>query len=102
MNPLKLKKKKNSDFDDNENINDKINPSLEETVDKIRINNNENLRNYNFLNLIIVFIISFVALVILTDTFMHPIKKIFPNIEFLLYNLYEAIKDITLFIKDLI
>jgi hypothetical protein len=27
---------------------------------------------------------------------------IFPNIEFLLYNLYESIKDIGLFFEDLI
>ena len=56
----------------------------------------------NILNLIIVFIISFTALIILTDTFKSVIKKIIPNIEFMLYNLYESIKDIILFYKDLI
>ena len=50
----------------------------------------------------IVFLISFVALIILVDTFKYPISKIVPNIEFILYNLYESIKDIRLFLKDLI
>ena len=36
------------------------------------------------------------------DTFKGPIGKIVPNIEFLLYNLYETINDIALFLKDLI
>ena len=52
--------------------------------------------------IIIVFIISFTALIILIDTFKLPISVIFPNIEFLLYNLYESIMDIKLFINDLI
>ena len=59
-------------------------------------------KSTNILNLIIVFIISFTALIILTDTFKSVIKKIIPNIEFILYNLYESIKDIILFYKDLI
>ena len=68
--------------------------------DKIRIpkNANKNL----FLNKIIVFIISFIALIILIDTFKYPISKIIPNIEFILYSLYESIKDMILFFKDLI
>jgi predicted Zn finger-like uncharacterized protein len=59
-------------------------------------------KKINILNIIIVFIISFTALIILIDTFKLPISVIFPNIEFLLYNLYESIMDIKLFINDLI
>tara|TARA_B110001450_G_C17382538_1_gene384324 strand:- start:49 stop:543 length:495 start_codon:yes stop_codon:yes gene_type:complete len=59
-------------------------------------------KGINFLNIIIVFIISFIALIVLIDTFKYPISKIIPNVEFLLYNLYESIKDIILFFKDLI
>ena len=58
--------------------------------------------NYNILNLIVVFIISFIALIVLMDTFQKPISNIVPNFEFLLYNLYESINDIVLFFKDLI
>ena len=54
------------------------------------------------LNLTIVFIITFIAVVILVDTFEQPISMIIPNIEFILYNLYESTKDIFLFFEDLI
>ena len=73
-----------------------------------RVENNDDLNKENskkdtkLLNIIIVFIISFAALVILLDTFKAPISKIIPNIEFILYNLYESIKDIRLFFYDLI
>ena len=59
-------------------------------------------KNYKILKSIVVFIISFIALIIILDTFQGLISKIVPNIEFLLYNLYESINDIGLFLKDLI
>ena len=59
-------------------------------------------KNYNILALTIIFIISFIALIIIIDTFKNPISKIFPNVELFLYNLYESIKDVILFFKDLI
>ena len=62
----------------------------------------KNKKNYNILGLTIVFIISFIALIIFLDTFKSPISKLVPNIEFLLYSLYETINDIKLFLKDLI
>ena len=62
----------------------------------------KNKRNYNILSLTIVFIISFIAIIIVFDTFQKPISKFVPNIEFILYNLYEIINDIVLFFSDLI
>ena len=62
----------------------------------------KNRKNYNILGTIIVFITSFIALIIVLDTFQEPVSKIIPNIEFLLYNLYESINDIKLFLNDLI
>ena len=59
-------------------------------------------KRISIINLILVFIISFIALIILTDTFKSQIGKIVPSVDFLLYNLYESIKDILLFINDLI
>ena len=59
-------------------------------------------KNYNILSYIIVFIVSFIALIIILDTFQGPIRNIVPNIEFLLYNLYETIYDFVLFFRDLI
>ena len=58
-------------------------------------------KNFKILNFIIVAIISFVAFIIILDTFKNPIGQVVPNIEFILYNLYESIKDILLFIRDL-
>ena len=63
---------------------------------------NKKINTFNILNYTIVFIISFLALILLLDTFKNPLGKIIPNLEFLLYNLYETIKDIILFIKNLI
>jgi len=83
------------------------NASIENEIKKNENNNpkvkfSKNKKKYNVLGLIIVFIISFVALIIFLDTFQIPIGKIVPNIEFFLYNLYETINDIVLFFSDLI
>ena len=69
---------------------------------KLKVKTSKNKKNYNILGLTIVFIISFIALIIALDTFQKPISSIIPNIEFLLYNLYETTNDIVLFFKDLI
>jgi len=55
-----------------------------------------------FLSYIIVIIISFIAIIIILDTFKNPLYKFFPNLEFILFSLFEILKDINLFIKDLI
>ena len=59
-------------------------------------------KKISILNIIIVFIISFVALIILIETFKDPISIFIPNIKFILNSLYEVIRDIILFFKDLI
>jgi predicted Zn finger-like uncharacterized protein len=58
-------------------------------------------KKFKILNSFIVAIISFVAFIIVLDTFKNPIGQVVPNIEFILHNLYESIRDISLFIKDL-
>tara|TARA_B100000686_G_C16233332_1_gene685972 strand:+ start:125 stop:562 length:438 start_codon:yes stop_codon:yes gene_type:complete len=58
-------------------------------------------KGLSFLNFILVFIISFIALIALLDTFKNPISLLIPNIEFILESLYETLKDVLLFIKDL-
>ena len=57
--------------------------------------------SFKILNLILVFIISAIAFIIFLDTFKPIISIIIPDIEFILYNLYESVKDIFLFFKDL-
>ncbi len=54
------------------------------------------------LSYIIVSIISFIALIIVLDTFKSPLQEIFPGLELLLYNLFESIKDMILFLKNLL
>ena len=90
---------------------DEVEVDLEEEIkEKIGININESTqvntkpkkpKNLKTLNIIIVAIISFVAFIIIVDTFKYSIGQVVPNIEFILYNLYESIKDILLFIRDL-
>ena len=92
--------------------NDEVEVNFEEkTKEKIEINKGESTqvntqpkkqKNFKILNIFVVSIISFVAFIIIVDTFKYPIGKIVPNVEFILYNLYESIKDISLFIRDLI
>ena len=54
-----------------------------------------------FLSYIIVSIITFVAIIIVLDTFKDPLSNIFPNLELILYNLFETLRDLILFAKDL-
>jgi len=105
----------NSSINEEESISDapkdKAEVDLEEEIkEKIEININESTqvntkpkkqKKINIFNIFIVAIISFVAFIIIVDTFKYPIGKIVPNIEFILYNLYESIRDISLFIRDL-
>ena len=58
-------------------------------------------QNSKFFSYLIVFIISLGALIILLDTLKTPLINIFPGLEVLLFNLYETLKDIKLFIIDL-
>ena len=56
----------------------------------------------NYLKIFIVIIITFVAIIIIIETFKHQISFIYPDIETLLSNLYESLRDINLFLRDLI
>ncbi len=54
-----------------------------------------------FLSYIIVSIITFIAIIIVLDTFKDPLSNIIPNLELVLYNLFETLRDLILFAKDL-
>ena len=56
---------------------------------------------YNLFSYILVFIISFAALLIFVDTLKSPLINLFPGLEIILFNLFETLKDIGLFIIDL-
>ena len=56
----------------------------------------------NIISIILVIIISFIGLIIFLDTFKSPLIDLFPSLELLLFNLFETLKDIFLFTKNLI
>ena len=55
----------------------------------------------DFFSYLLVFLISFVALIILLDTLKSPLINVFPGLEIVLFNLFETLKDVKLFITDL-
>jgi hypothetical protein len=55
-----------------------------------------------FFSYLIVFIISFAALITLLDTVKTPLINVFPGLEIVLFNLFETLQDIKLFTIDLI
>ena len=58
-------------------------------------------QNSKFFSYLIVLIISFVAMITLVDTLKAPIINVFPGVEIILFNLFETLQDIKLFIIDL-
>ena len=96
-NTVEPNKQKEKDLISNNNL------QKTENVKKSSKNNvSNNISLGKILSYFIVFIISFIALIIILDTFKSPLNKIFPNLEFLLYNLFETIKDVILFVKNLL
>ena len=103
-----------------ENKEDKIeDKQQQEEIIKTEINNKKKEKNSEkqentttlkktenkgskFFSYLIVFIISFVALIILLDTLKTPLINVFPGLEIILFNLFETLQDIKLFIIDLI
>ena len=59
-------------------------------------------KKFKLFSYLIVLIISFVALIILVDTLKTPLINVFPSLEVILFNLFETLQDIKLFIIDLI
>ena len=62
----------------------------------------ENKKGVGFFSYLLVIIISLVALLVIGDTFKPYLLTIVPNLDFYLSSLYESLKDIFLFFKDLI
>ena len=111
---IAIKEKEDSDkLNDDKSKNQLIKQPVEEN-EKAKsklsnINKTENkskeikkTKSSKFFSYLIVFIISLGALIILLDTLKTPLINIFPGLEVLLFNLYETLKDIKLFIKDLL
>ena len=71
-----------------------------EIPNKVKKLKNEN-KGSKFFSYLMVFIISIVALIILLDTLKTPLINVFPGLEIVLFNLFETLQDIKLFIIDL-
>jgi predicted Zn finger-like uncharacterized protein len=89
---IKIRKKTKKEKENKPRIKKEIPKIIEKPTNRI-----SKLFSY-----LIVFIISFVALVILLDTLKTPLINVFPGLEIILFNLFETLQDLKLFIMDLI
>ena len=71
-------------------------------LEKTKNINKKKTIKVNFFKLLLVFIISFVAFVLILDTFIVQISVYIPLAEKYLDNLYQSIIDISLFFQNLI
>ena len=83
----------------------------EKDYSKLKDNKNYEITEYKpkkslsflkFFSYLIVLLISFVALLVIIDTFKSFLYQFFPGLELIMFNLFETLKDIELFIKDLV
>ena len=81
--------------------NDQIKFSNKIKVDLKIDKKNTYSKTSNFFSYLIVVIISLIASIILVDTIKSPLINIFPGLEIVLFNLFETLKDLRLFIIDL-
>jgi predicted Zn finger-like uncharacterized protein len=97
-----------SNYDNTESLKSKIDHDLDKDIKNDDITQNtdlplksDNIAFSKFFSYIIVSIISFAVFVILIDTIKTPLIDIFPGLEIILFNLFETLQDIKLFIIDL-
>ena len=90
-----------SKTDDTNNLENVANtePSSNELTNK---NKKTTFSVSNFLSYFLVFLITFIALIIVLDTFKSPLSSIIPGLEIFLYNFFETLKDLYLFLKNLL
>ena len=78
-------------------VEDKTNVSKKPKTSK-----KQKSKQVNFFKILLVFIISFVAFILIVDTFIVQISEYFPFAENYLDNLYQSVIDISLFFQNLI
>ena len=83
-------------------INNQKKEKYIEKQKETKVSKNTENTGMKFFSYLIVFIISFVALIISPDTLKTPLINVFPGLEIILFNLFETLQDIKLFIIDLI
>ena len=97
--PLSKQFENNSDLIIDETIEKKDFQNIkQETKKKI----DKKKKNPKIIKNSIVFIISIIALILFIDTFKYQLNNYIPGINSILNNLYESLKDLSLFFNDLI
>ena len=97
-------KEKDSKFTQKLQQEKKIKPNKKKEISKEIPQNIKTSTNKvsKFFSYLVVFVISFITLIILLDTLKTPLIIVFPGLELILFNLFETLQDIKLFIIDLI
>ncbi len=106
-NEIKKKETLKKDINTKIKINNKLKRNhIQQKVKKgseiIKYQTKSNFTFAKILSYTLVLVVSFTAFIIFLDTFKSPLYSYFPNLEFLLFNLYETIEDIKLFMSDLV
>ena len=108
--PYEIEKKNDNVFKKDQLVSKKITINNEEEEKKTKkfiekqksiSDNKKKNTGSKFFSYLVVFVLSLIALVILLDTLKTPLINIFPGLEIVLFNLFETLKDIKLFIIDL-
>ena len=94
--------KNNSDINENNNTLNEEKINFDNDQNKKINKKNDKLNLNKLLKYLLIFIISFLGLLILIDTFKLEIANYFPHIIPILNNFYETFFDLKLFFKDLI
>ena len=84
----------------NDNLEKKTEIKTQDFKNNNRIKINKN--NPKIVKNSLVFIISIIAIIVLLDTFKYQLNNYFPRLDSFLNNLYESLKDLSLFFNDLI
>ena len=71
-------------------------------LEKPQTSKKQKTKKVNFFKILLVFIISLVAFILIVDTFIVQISEYFPFAEKYLDNLYQSVIDISLFFQNLI
>ena len=71
-------------------------------LEKPKTSKKQEGKRLNFFKLLLVFVISFAAFILIVDTFIIQISEYVPFAEKYLDNLYQSIIDISLFFQNLI
>ena len=96
QNEIKSKLKQNQLKNQHDNKSYKSQKAL------VKFKKTNNLTFTKLLGFLIVLLVSFIAIIIVLDTFQNQLTIFFPNLELILFSFYETLTDVKLFIGDLV